>query len=146
MLLQFFSSARQERIEPGQPASGHGGGAVAPAGTGQYGERRGTGGLHEIMRRLADALLRVGQAGARPHRPAQPGAGLGDRRPHAFHQPAEHHHVDRLQPRLEQAPDENARMLDEGVAATQGAAAAHHLAFQHRIEQRRQRAARLIRQ
>ena len=86
------------------------------------------------MRGLADRLLGAGQAGAGAHRPAHPRAGVGRRRPDAFGQPAEHDHLGRLQPGFQQAPDEHARVL-AAVAAPQRPAAAHHRAFQQRVQQ-----------
>ena len=79
--------------------------------TGQHHLSRGHGGGDEVVRGLADDLLRRGQPDLGPHRPRQPGAGIGRRRPHALDQAAEHHDVRALQPRLQQAPDEHARML-----------------------------------
>ena len=70
------------------------------------------------------------------HRAAEPGAGIGRRRPDALDEPAEHDDLGRLQAGLEQAPDEDPRMLGPGVpAAAQGPAAAHHRAVQALVEQ-----------
>ena len=103
--------ALQEHLQPRQPARRHGGRAVAAARAGQ----------HDLG--AAQAAWRRNRAPpGRPPPPARPGRPRGasagtargrdrPRRPDALDQPAQHHHVDRLQPRLQQAPDEHARML-----------------------------------
>jgi hypothetical protein len=59
----------------------------------------------------ADPALqrRQSQLGSQPRR--QPWIGRRQRRPDPFVEAAEHHEIGTLQPRLEQAPDEDARML-----------------------------------
>ena len=96
------------------------------------------------MRGLADGLLRRRQPDPGAHRPRQPGSWFGHRRPDGLRQPAEHDQVDRLQPSFQQAPDEDAGMLD-AAASAQRAPAADHRAFQHRVQQPRQDAAAQVR-
>jgi hypothetical protein len=57
------------------------------------------------MRRQADASFRKIEPELLTHRPIEPWIALRFRRPHALDQAAEHHAVDRLQPRFEQAVD-----------------------------------------
>ena len=66
---------------------------------------------HEIMRGKADPPFQRRQAelGAQPRR--QPGIGRRQRRPDAFVEAAENEQIGMLEPRLDQAPDGNARML-----------------------------------
>ena len=97
------------------------------------------------MRRLADDFLGRRQTDRRAHRPRQPRPRIGRRRPNTLGQSTQHHHVRSLQPRLQQAPDEHARMLGP-AAPTQCPTAAHDLALQHRIEQSWQHVAPLVRQ
>ena len=97
------------------------------------------------MRRLADDFLGRRQPDRRAHRPRQPRPGIGRRRPYALGKSTQHHHVRGLQPRLQQAPDEHARMLGP-AAPTQRPTAAHDLALQHRIQQSRQHVVPLVRQ
>ena len=68
----------------------------------------------EIVRGKADAELEPRQAEVRADLRRQPRIGRGQRRPHALVQPAEDHQVGLLQPRFEQAPDEDARMAAIG--------------------------------
>ncbi len=117
----------QHGFEPQQPARRHGGRALDPRGPGQHHLARAEA-LGEIMRRRADAPLGRGQAEIPPHRPRQPGIAVGAGRPHALVQAAEHHEIGLLQARLEQAPDEQARMAAIGGP--------HHHAAQERFEQR----------
>ena len=65
----------------------------------------------------------------RAHRARQPRIALGLGRPHALVEAAEHEPVGMLQPRLEQAPDEEPRMAPEGRP--------HHRPGDERLEQRR---------
>ena len=62
------------------------------------------------MRGVADALLRRRQAQRLPHRPVEPGPGVGGLRPGALVERAQDHHVGLLQARLVGLPDEDARV------------------------------------
>ena len=105
--------AAGHRLQPQPEARGDGRCPGVAAGTGHEhpasAERGG-----EIMRGEADPPLQRRQAklGAKPRR--KPGIGRRKRRPDAFVETAENHQVGMLKPRLDQAPDEDARMLAVG--------------------------------
>jgi hypothetical protein len=65
----------------------------------------------EIVRGQADPPLQRRQAELVPDARREPRVGRRQRRPGAFVEAAQDHQVGLLQPRLEQAPDEDARML-----------------------------------
>ena len=96
------------------------------------------------MSSLSDCLLGGRQSDLGPHRPRQPRAWLDHRRPDSLGQTTQHDQVRRLQPGFQQAPDEDTGMLDP-TASPQRPAAAHHLAFQDRVEQSGQHATSQIR-
>ena len=129
---QGHAGALEQRVQPCEPARRHGRRALAPGGCGQNHRAAGGGEREKIMRRRGDVRLRRRQAGGFAHRPAEPGAGLGHGRPHAFRQPAEHGDVHALQQRFLRAPDGDARM------PILGARAADHGAGEQRVQQLRQ--------
>ena len=65
--------------------------------------------LGKVVRRKTDAALRQIESEFQPHRTAEPGIGLGLRRPAAFHQAAEHDAVARDEACFEQAEDPHAQ-------------------------------------
>ena len=118
----------EQRVEPRQPARRHGRRAALALGAGQQhalgAQRRG-----KVVRRQADAALRLRQAERGAHRPVDPRAGLDRRRPGALVQAAQHQKVGALQARFERSPDGEARMAAE--------ARADDLGLEHGREQRR---------
>ncbi len=134
----------QERLQPHQPARRHRGRPVAAARAGEHRHGRAAGGEQEVVRGMADRRLRARQPGGAAHRPAEPRPRVHGGRPDTLHEPAEHRDVHRLQAGLQQAPDEDARMLGRRPPAAQGAAAAHHCPFQQRVEQAGQRLRRRV--
>ena len=101
--------AAADRIQPQQKTRGDGRRlGVAPGARDQHLRRAQRAG--EIVRGKPDAGLERRHPERRANLGRQPRIGRGKRRPHAFVQSAEDHEVGALQPRFEQAPDEDARM------------------------------------
>ena len=109
---QPFGRAGQERIEPQQPARGHGRRAIDALGAGQQHFGRAHR-LLEIVGGKADLALRRRQAEALAHRAVEPGIDRAFRRPGAFVEAAQDQQVGLLQARFQRPPDGEARMLAE---------------------------------
>src|SRR5436190_580998 len=70
----------------------------------------------EIVRRQADATLRLAEIERLAHRTIEPRAWISERRPNAFVEAAEDRQVGLLQTRFERAPDVQPRVLAEARA------------------------------
>lgn len=78
------------------------------------------------------------------HWPRQPWTRLGRWRPDRLDEAAKHHHVGRLQPRLQRPPDKDTRMFG-AVSPAQGPPAPNYRALEERVEQTRHHLPGLIR-
>ena len=135
-MRQAGALAGQERVQPRQPARRHRRCAVAAMRAGQHRKRsRSRQRRRSRARRWPTRSSGLGSlALARIGRLIQgPGSVAGGHTPSA--RPPSTTTSDRLQPRFQQAPDEHARMFGGVLTPAQGAAAAHHRAFQQRVQQ-----------